>query len=98
MGRGSADSAPIRFFLNRSDALVTNVYLNLYPRESLRRAMQADPSLIESLWRSLDDLDSASVVQNGRTYGGGLHKMEPKELASVRLPDPSVLAHEPTLF
>ena len=98
MGRGSADSAPIRFFLNRSDALVTNVYLNLYPRESLRRAMQADPCLIESVWTSLDTLDSASIIQNGRTYGGGLHKMEPKELARVRLPDPSVLAHEPTLF
>jgi hypothetical protein len=71
MGRGSASSSPIRFFRNHSDALVTNVYLNLYPRPRLRRAMQDDPSIIETLWEALAGLDPGNVVRSGRTYGGG---------------------------
>jgi hypothetical protein len=36
-------------------------------------------------WRALNRISMADVVQNGRSYGGGLHKVEPKELMAMPL-------------
>jgi hypothetical protein len=35
----------------------------------------------------LSDLKPEDMINGGRTYGGGLHKLEPKELANIRLPN-----------
>jgi hypothetical protein len=35
----------------------------------------------------LNRLTPKNLIQNGRTYGGGLHKLEPKELAGMPLPE-----------
>ncbi|MEI6557584.1 MAG: hypothetical protein WCO00_04195 [Rhodospirillaceae bacterium] len=81
MGRGAA---PFRFLLNRSRATAPNVYLLLYPKPG------AQPGLIERLWRGLNGIGAAGLIAAGRVYGGGLHKLEPGELA--RLPLAEVLA------
>lgn len=74
---------PFRFILNESTATVANVYLAMYPTARLSRAMLLDPLLIERIWRVLNSLTPEQLLSEGRVYGGGLHKLEPKELANV---------------
>jgi len=85
MGRGRPGSCPIRFILNRSLAVVTNVFLCLYPRPSLLRLLQDHPERQEELLAVLNAISQAEIRDAGRCYGGGLQKVEPKELRSLRL-------------
>jgi len=83
MGRDVKRGRPIRFILNRSQATAANVYLMLYPKPNLARAMESDPEIVQKVWTYLNDIDMSSLLGEGRVYGGGLYKMEPKELANV---------------
>jgi len=83
MGRGSATSRPFRFILNYSDATACNVFLMLYPKPSLQAAIELDPDLIKRIWRDLNDIEPEKLLSYGRVYGGGLYKLEPKELRSI---------------
>ena len=85
MGRSANGAGPFRFIRNRSRATIANVYLALYPRPRLRENMEADQSLIDDIWRHLARLDADAMIKQGRVYGGGLHKIEPTELARVPL-------------
>lgn len=84
MGRGDR-GRPFRFILNRSTAIAANVYLMLYPKPALAAAMAEDPEVITRIWRHLNGLPPEALVREGRVYGGGLFKLEPAELAAVRL-------------
>lgn len=79
MGRGAADGRLFRFILNESEAIATNVYLMLYPRPQYAAALN-DVATLEAVWRSLNAIAPETLVSGGRTYGGGLHKLEPREL------------------
>lgn len=83
MGRGNAGCAPVRFILNLSDAIVTNSYLMLYPKEQLQQAICDNPSIIYQVWEELRAIGTDEIDDEGRVYGGGLKKIEPKELAKV---------------
>jgi adenine-specific DNA-methyltransferase len=83
MGRNLKRGRPIRFILNRSLATAANVYLMLYPRPALARALERDPELARKVWTFLNAIDVSALLGEGRVYGGGLYKMEPKELANV---------------
>ncbi len=84
MGRQKTrDSLPFRFILNRSKAVATNAYYILYPKSSLFHALNEKPELVDLLWQVLKGISLEQVLNEGRVYGGGLHKMEPKELANV---------------
>jgi adenine-specific DNA-methyltransferase len=84
MGRGLAKRAkPFRFFLNLSAATAANVYLLLYPKPLVARALTDNPELAWRVWKFLDSIPSESLLGEGRVYGGGLYKMEPKELGNV---------------
>jgi len=84
MGRGLQDRArPFRFILNNSNATALNVYLMLYPKPFLARALQSDPQLATAVWQVLNEISPETLLGEGRVYGGGLYKMEPKELANV---------------
>ncbi len=86
MGRGNAaGKSPIRFILNYSRAIVTNVYLNLYPTHALKKLLNEDASRFAELHAILNAITPANLARNGRVYGGGLHKVEPKEIAGVPL-------------
>lgn len=88
LGRGDAKSGrPFRFILNRSLATVANVYLAMYPRPVLSRAMARDPDLIRRVWRELNAIAPERLLREGRVYGGGLHKLEPSELANLPVPE-----------
>ncbi|MBI4873635.1 MAG: SAM-dependent DNA methyltransferase, partial [Acidobacteria bacterium] len=59
------------------------VYLLLYPKGILKRLLDAQPELNGLVFEHLRSIDAARLLGEGRVYGGGLHKMEPKELARV---------------
>ena len=81
MGRSRNGGAPFRFIRNRSLATAPNVYLLLYPAPMVI----AKPDRLDRLWRGLNRLNSAELIAEGRVYGGGLHKLEPRELARLPL-------------
>lgn len=79
------DGRPFRFILNGSDATVANVYLAMYPTRALAEALKRDPGLLREVWKILRDLKPDELLGEGRVYGGGLHKLEPRELSNVPL-------------
>lgn len=74
---------PFRFILNESRATVANVYLAMYPTPLLARALKKDSALMRKIWCILNSLSSDQLLSEGRVYGGGMFKLEPKELANV---------------
>lgn len=84
MGRADVKNGhPFRFILNHSQAIAANVYLLLYPKPVLARAISRDPGLSRRIWEVLNNLSPNSILGEGRVYGGGLHKLEPNELGNV---------------
>ncbi len=84
LGRGDTKNGrPFRFILNRSRATVANVYLAMYPTHVLESALRDNPELIRAIWQMLNRITPEQLLSEGRVYGGGLHKLEPKELANV---------------
>jgi len=91
MGRASSRrECPIRFFVNFSSAIVTNVFLNLYPTLELSECLAGARDRMLELGCALNSVPAEYVLQAGRAYGGGLHKIEPKELLEVQLASPPV--------
>lgn len=87
IGRGDTKNGrPFRFILNHSQATVSNVYLILYPKNRLERALKNNPSLKRQVWKILNKICPQTMLNEGRVYGGGLHKLEPKELGKVPAP------------
>lgn len=74
---------PFRFILNHSHATAPNVWLLLYPKPILSAALERDPELLREVWTALNAIDPEMLLGEGRVYGGGLHKLEPKELANA---------------
>ncbi len=84
MGRRKVNNkSPFRFILNQSKAIATNVYLLLYPNPEIMKASSNDETLVRQIWEVLNSLNPSSLIGEGRVYGGGLHKLEPKELGNV---------------
>lgn len=83
IGRSDHDGRPFRFLLNHSKATATNVYLMLYPTPLLANQLRANPASLRPLWQALNAISKETLLGNGRVYGGGMHKLEPKELANV---------------
>ena len=72
-----------RFLLNHSQATASNVYLMLYPKEPLKRILKGYPQFARHIWGFLRKISSENMIAEGRVYGGGLHKLEPRELGNV---------------
>lgn len=85
MGRGDSARKMFRFILNKSDAITTNVYLLLYPKTDYSKCMK-DTKLLNDVWLALNEVTSEQFASNGREYGGGLYKLEPKELLNISVP------------
>jgi hypothetical protein len=79
-GRGR----PFRFILNHSMATATNVYLMLYPKPALAKVLLDQPELLKEVWSALDHISDETLMGEGRVYGGGLHKLEPRELGNAQ--------------
>lgn len=87
IGRSDHNGRPFRFLLNNSKATATNVYLCLYPEPLLANHLRAQPEALRLLWKALNEIRRETLLGNGRVYGGGMHKLEPKELANVPADD-----------
>ncbi len=84
LGRSDTKNGrPFRFILNHSQATAANVYLMLYPRGPVERALKDNPTLKRRIWEFLNEICPKVMLGEGRVYGGGLHKLEPKELDNV---------------
>ena len=91
MGRSDHAGKPFRFLLNNSQATATNVFLMLYPQPLLQAQLAVNPDAIRILWEALNAIKPEVILGNGRVYGGGLHKLEPKELANVNTDEMAAL-------
>jgi len=93
MGRtnGKRGGRPFRFILNRSRAIAANVYLMLYPKPWVKTAIQKTPELAEAIWRVFQSIPVEDLLAEGRVYGGGLYKLEPKELLNAPVDNLAVL-------
>ncbi|SFE20023.1 Eco57I restriction-modification methylase [Paenibacillus catalpae] len=83
MGRESSGGNPFRFIWNKSNAIVTNGYLMLYPKGELKALLKSNPNLYSSVYDALCLIADENFSDEGREYGGGLKKIEPKELGKV---------------
>lgn len=83
MGRPRNGKNPFRFIWNRSQATAHNVYLLLYPKQPLSAALVDNPELAGRVFSALQNISPSRLVSEGRVYGGGLYKVEPKELAQI---------------
>lgn len=80
---GKNGHKPFRFILNHSKAVVTNSYLILYPKPFVQKVLNQCPELYQELIKALNRITDKVMLDEGRVYGGGMHKIEPKELANV---------------
>lgn len=83
MGRSRTGKPPFKFFLNRSKAIATNGYLMIYIKPEYKSILENESN--GSLKSLVECLTEDVLVNGGRSYGGGLHKLEPSELANIPL-------------
>jgi hypothetical protein len=84
IGRSSdRKTHPFRFILNRSKALVTNSWLVFYPTPLLKKILLQKPNLDIEILQQLNSLPPELLIDEGRVYGGGMYKLEPKEMARI---------------
>jgi hypothetical protein len=72
-----------------------NVYLMLYPQPLLARQLALNPSALRPMWQALNAIERETLLNSGRVYGGGMHKLEPKELANVPVDELAALVGLP---
>jgi adenine-specific DNA-methyltransferase len=82
----NAERPPFRFIHNLSNATAANVYLLLYPKPILESYLAGDWAKARGFWKLLNSISSEHMLSEGRVYGGGLHKLEPRELSNVHVP------------
>lgn len=87
MGRRREAGAALRFFWNDSEAIALNTYLMVYPRPRVMKAVAAKRVRMADLFQILTAIDDEHLLPLGRLYGGGLHKIEPRELVQVPIGD-----------
>ena len=86
IGRMNRTGKPFRFILNHSCATAANVYLLMYPHQAAAHLLRNKPALVREVWQALRDISAEALLSEGRVYGGGLHKIEPRELGNVAAP------------
>jgi adenine-specific DNA-methyltransferase len=55
----------------------------MYPTPFLARVMKKVKTFLRRVWQVLNSIGTDQLLSEGRVYGGGMFKLEPKELANV---------------
>jgi hypothetical protein len=55
----------------------------LYPIGLMKDYLEETPAAVAAVHEALLSLSADDLRHGGRVYGGGVHKMEPKELAAL---------------
>lgn len=55
----------------------------LYPKPALAKTLADKPESSKAVWQDLYQISDQTLMNEGRVYGGGLHKLEPKELGNA---------------
>ena len=88
MGRSDKNGKKsFRFILNHSKAIVANSYLILYPKPDVAAVIAKYPEMVATFFEALNAITEKVMIDEGRVYGGGMHKLEPRELANVPAPE-----------
>jgi adenine-specific DNA-methyltransferase len=88
MGRSDKNGKKsFRFILNHSKAIVANSYLILYPKPEVAAVIAKDPEMVAIFFEGLNAITEKVMIDEGRVYGGGMYKLEPRELANVPAPE-----------
>ncbi len=87
MGRDNNNNNPFKFILNKSLAIASNSFILLYPKGKLKELLDNNISLFPIVLDALKKIKVEHFYSEGREYGGGLRKIEPKELARVNAND-----------
>ena len=85
---GRSTTQPFRFIRNRSLCTFTNSFLGLYLRaesQPVLEHLEEIGSFLDAVVEELRQIPAETLVNAGREYGGGLKKLEPKELLSLPL-------------
>ncbi len=77
------------FILNHSKAIVSNSYLILYPKPNLESLIEKDFQIAYNIHQVLNNIAKKTLVDEGRVYGGGMYKLEPRELENVLISEMS---------
>lgn len=83
IARSKKDGRTQRFLFNRSRAIAANTYLMLYPRAPLAEWIGNEVERARTVWEQLSRIQADEFTAEGRVYGGGMHKVEPRELANI---------------
>jgi hypothetical protein len=55
----------------------------LYPKPALAKMLLEKPELLKEVWQALDRISDEALMGEGYVYGGGFHKLEPRELGNA---------------
>ena len=55
----------------------------IYPKPPLQNLLNQKPELLTEIWAVLDAIPLNDLLKESRIHGGGLYKIEPKELRRV---------------
>ncbi len=78
-----SDGSSFRFFLNYSNAIATNTFLMMYPKNNLQQLINRDKQVLLDVHELLNNISSDVIKQNARVYSGGMMKLEPSELLNI---------------
>lgn len=95
MARGENHDRMFRFILNLTNVTVSNSYLILTPKPEYKEDLKRE-SVRRKVWEILRSIPKKNIIRCGRCYGGGLYKIEPKELLNVTIPSlNTIFTHAP---
>ena len=64
----------------------------MYPKQDMFIGNADNSAFVTSVWQQLNNLSRNEMTDEGRVYGGGLYKIEPKELGNIQIELPLKIA------